>query len=120
MNIHSLAVGLVGLVNTNRNIVHKKYSGLVQNAHYERTPSYTETTILAQVQALSSEQLKTVNHLNLQGEMYSLITDVELRGVSRVDQQGGDMVFFDNYNWLVVNVDETFTDHCMAIVQKQL
>ena len=120
MNIHGLAVGLVGLVNANRDIIHKKYNGLTQNDHFEQTPNYTEVTIQAQIQALSSDQLKAVNHLNLQGELYSVITAAQLRGVSRVDQQGGDLLFFDGYNWLVVNVDETFTDHTLATVQKQL
>ena len=120
MNIHGLAVGYVGIVNTNRTITLKRYTGITQNDHFERVPSYTSTTILAQVQALSSDQLHTANNLNFQGEMRSVICADELRGVSKPDQKGGDMLNFDSHDWLVVHVDETFPDHCKAIVQKQL
>lgn len=119
MNLHGLAVGLVGMVNANQDITHKKYNGVSQNSYFEQTPSYTESTIKAQVQALSSDQLQAVNNLNLQGEMYSVITAVALRGSSKPDQQGGDLLFFEGYDWLVVHVDETFSDHCKAVIQKQ-
>jgi hypothetical protein len=120
MNIHGLAVGYVGIVNTNRTITLKRYTGITQNDHYERVPSYTSTTILAQVQALSGDQLREINHLNVQGEMRSVICADELRGVSKPDQKGGDMLNFDGHDWLVVHVQETFPDHTMAIVQKQI
>jgi hypothetical protein len=120
MNLHGLAVGYVGIVNANRSITLKRYTGITQNDNFEREPSYTSTTILAQVQALSSDQLHTASNLNLQGEMRSVICADELRGVSKPDQKGGDMLNFDGHDWLVVHVQEMFSDHTMAIVQKQV
>ena len=120
MNLHGLVVGLVGNVNANRTITLKRFDGMQQNQYFERSANYVESQILAQVQALSSDQLHAVNNMNLQGEMRSVFTSEQLRGVSKPDQKGGDILNFDGHDWLVVHVNETFPDHTNAIVQKQL
>ena len=120
MNLHNMAVGLVGIVNANRDVTHRSCTGETQNDHYERVPIYSDSTIKAQVQALSSEQLSVVNNLNFQGEMYSIITAKQLKALSRIDQSGGDLIVFDESTWLVIHIDETFSDHTKAIIQRQL
>lgn len=120
LNLHGMANPVIQSVLENINVTLKRYSGIVQNDYFERVPSYNTSTVSMSVQALSSEQLRTMNNLNIQGEMYSVISPIELRGASRVDALGGDILTFKNADWLVVHIDETYPDHCKAVVQKQL
>lgn len=120
LNLHGMANPVIQSVLQNINVTLKQYAGLVQNAYFERVPSYNTSTVSMSVQALNSEQLTFVNNLNIQGDMYSVISPVELRGANRVDGLGGDILTFYGADWLIVHIDETYPDHCKAIVQKQL
>jgi hypothetical protein len=120
LNLHSIANPVIQSVLENTAVTLKRYAGLTQNSYYERTPSYTTSTVSMSVQALNSEQLRTMNNLNVMGDMYSVISPVELRGANRVDGLGGDLLNFMGHDWLVVHIDELYPTHCKAIVQKQL
>lgn len=120
MNLHAIANPVIQIVLQNTDVALKSFAGILQNEYFERVPSYNVSIVSMNCQDLSSEQLRIMNNLNIQGEMKIVISPVALKGVSRVDQLGGDILNFDGYDWLVVHVDETFPDHCKAIVQKQL
>lgn len=119
MKIHSIAVNLVGIVNPNQIIILRKYDSTIQNAHYEKEKIYIDSEVKAQVQAISSSQLKVLEHLNIQGESHSLITKAEIRAISQPDKYDGDIVIIKEQEFLVVSISETFHDHTQAIVVKQ-
>ena len=120
LNLHGMANPVIQSVLENTSVTLKKFSGITQNAFFERVPSYTTSTVSMSVQALNSEQLHTMNNLNIMGEMYSVISPVQLNGANRADNKGGDLLNFMGHDWLVVHIDETYPTHCKAIVQKQL
>lgn len=67
----------------------------------------TALVILAQVQALSSRDLRQIEGLNLQGTLRSIYLNGALDGVVRVLLKGGDLVTLsDGSVWLVTLVPE--------------
>jgi len=120
MNLHAMANGVIQNVLVNTTVTVSRSTGWTQNSDYERVPTYTTLTASMSVQALSSEQLKVVNNLNLQGEMYSVVSPIALIGIDRATGKGGDLLTFNGTTWLVVHIDETYPDHTKAVIQKQL
>ena len=120
MKIHTLANRLIVNVNPNIKATLKKFTGLVKNEFYEQTPTYIESEIIVQAQALSGDQLKMVDFNQFQSELMSVITSEELKGVSKPDQYGGDILSFNGHEWLVIMINETYHDHTKAVVMKQV
>lgn len=125
MNLRQLANPLTQTINPNTSITWKQSTGYVTDSAGRRVPTYTSTTIDAQIQPLSSSDLKHVDGLNMQGIMRSVILYGNVAGISRADQQGGDILVFPeipgatNRNWLVTQVMETWPDWCRVIVTMQ-
>jgi hypothetical protein len=77
-------------------------TGVTQNADFTRVPTYSTTSMLGQVQALTSAELAQVDGLNIQGEKLAIYVNGNLEGVSRPDGAGGDLVTLpDGSVWLV-------------------
>jgi len=125
MNIRQLANMNTQRVNPNQTITWKQSTGYVTDAAGRRVPTYTSTPIDAQVQPLSTSDLKHVDGLNMQGIMRSVILYGNVAGISRADQQGGDLLVFPempnatNRNWLVTKVMEQWPEWCRVIVTMQ-
>ena len=67
----------------------------------------TAFTILAQVQALSTRDLRQIEGLNLQGTLKALYVSGDLTGVVRATLKGGDLVTLpDGTVWLITLVPE--------------
>jgi hypothetical protein len=70
----------------------------------------TSLTVLAQIQALTTRDLRQMEGLNTQGEMRSIYVSGTLNGVVRVLLKGGDLVIFpDGTVWLVSLVPEPWS-----------
>lgn len=69
----------------------------------------TSMTIVAQVQAQSSGDLRHTDAINLQGDHRVLYSSFDIRGIVRVTLRGGDMVVLpDGSTWLVQQPIEPF------------
>ena len=119
MNLHSMVVGVVGVVNPNKEVMLRRFVAITQNAYYEKEATYIDIIIKAQIQGLTSYQLKVMAYLKLHGEAYSLITSEVLQAGSTVEQKGGDIIVYNEQDYLIVHVGETFHDHTAAIMVKQ-
>ena len=107
MNLHQKASGVIARINPMQSITVRRSTGFTQNADFTRVPTYSTTTMLGQVQALTSAELAQVDGLNLQGEKLALYVNGNLAGVSRPANTGGDLVTLPDASvWLVVLVDE--------------
>ncbi len=107
MNLHSRVSGIIARVNPMQTVTVRHATGWTQNADFTRVPTYSTTTMLAQIQALTAAELSQVDGLNLQGEMLAIYVNGNLEGVSRPDNAGGDLVTLaDSSVWLVVKIDE--------------
>ncbi len=107
MNLHQRVSGIIARVNPMQTVTVRHSTGWTQNADFTRVPTYSTTTMLAQIQALTAAELAQVDGLNLQGEMLAIYVNGNLEGVSRPDNAGGDLVTLaDSSVWLVVKIDE--------------
>lgn len=107
MNLHQRVSGIIARVNPMQTVTVRHSTGWTQNPDFTRVPSYSTTTMLAQIQALTAAELTQVDGLNLQGEKLAIYVNGNLEGVSRPDNAGGDLVTLPDASvWLVVLVDE--------------
>jgi hypothetical protein len=107
VNLHQRVSGVIGRVNPPLTVTVRHATGVTKNADFTRTPTYSTTTMLGQVQALTAAELAQVDGLNIQGEKLAIYVNGNLEGVSRPDNAGGDLVTLpDGSVWLVVLVDE--------------
>lgn len=61
------------------------------------------------MQALSFDELKQVDGLNIQGEKRAMYVNGDFAGIQRPDNQGGDLITLpDGSKWLIVLVLENW------------
>jgi hypothetical protein len=109
VNLHQRVSGIIARVNPMQTITVRHSTVFTQAADYTRAPTYSTTTMLGQVQALTSAELAQVDGLNLQGEKLAIYVNGNLEGVSRPDNAGGDLITLPDASvWLVVLVDENW------------
>lgn len=121
MDLHGMARGQVSAVNPETAAVLYQSTGYLTNADGSRSPQYQITSANLQVQALSTDDLKHVNSLNITG----IVRKVYLPGsqwssVVRAALRGGDIFVFGGHEWLVSTVSESWPDWASVIVTQQI
>ena len=125
LDLFGLTNSAIQSLNVNQSITWVQNTGYTTNAAGKRTPTTTNVTIAAQIQALSGEALRHAENLNLQGVMRSVYMYGNPQGVERVDSKGGDVLQFAEIpggnlaNWLVTSVVETWPTWAHVIVTLQ-
>lgn len=122
MNLHAVAGPAVAVVNPTILGTLKVSTGNTTNADFSRTPTYaTYANIPMQVQALSGEEIRHVDALNIQGVVRSVWMNGNVEGLDRAAGKGGDLLVFNGQTWLVVAVSETWdaSGWCHVIVKLQ-
>jgi len=84
-----------------------------------RTSSYETLSGPAQVQDLSTDDLRLTEGLNLQGIHKVVYLNGSWAGIVRADTKGGDVFILQNTEWLVTNVPESWPDWTKVIVTRQ-
>jgi len=85
-----------------------------------RVPNYeTIPGVPMQVQALTVDDLKKAEGLNIQGIRQAIYLNGNWSGVDRVDKLGGDLIVLDGKTWLVTMVLESWPDWCKVMVTLQ-
>lgn len=113
MNLHGAVRGAITSVNPDITAQFQASTGPgTPDASGNVTPMYAApVAVRCQVQPLSRGDLRQVEALNLQGEFRAIFMFGNPQGVVRVNQQGGDLLTFPQFQgeapsvWLVVNVD---------------
>lgn len=109
MNLNGIVSAAISAVNPRLQVTVSRSTGYTTNADFTRTPTYSTSALLGQVQALTSKELDQVSGLNLQGEKLAIYADGLLEGVSRPDGVGGDTLTLpDGSTWLVALVLENW------------
>lgn len=123
MNLHGLVRGAIGAVNPDIKVRFLRSIGATSNSAARRVPQYSGMrTVNAQVQPLSSRELRHLQSQNIQGVMRSVYLYGDVEGVVRVNQRGGDLLQFpivpgdEILDWRVVEVFETWPDWCRVAV----
>lgn len=108
MNLRKIANSATQAINQNTSASLRVFSGLATNPDGSRVPTYlAPVTIQAQRQALTADELKQVDGLNLSGQKYGFYLEGSILGVLRADNRGGDLLTMPNGNiFLIVQVLE--------------
>jgi len=110
VNLHAIVSAAVSAVNPMLTVTLRQSSGYTTNDDFTRTPTYTTTTLQGQVQALTARELEQVDGLNLQGQKQAIYVNGQLKGASRPDGAGGDLLTLpDGSVWIVAVVLEDWS-----------
>lgn len=63
----------------------------------------------AQLQPIPSEELKHINNYNASSVYYDLYIDGDWHSLNRADEKGGDLIYFDGFEWLVISRPEAYS-----------
>jgi hypothetical protein len=124
-DVRMIANQVSQVTNPNISVTWLKSTGYTTSASGARTPTTTSQVISAQVQGLGSEDLKHTDGLNIQGVMRSVHIFGNVQGVVRIDQQGGDILQFQELpggairNWKAIQVMETWPTWSRVLVALQ-
>lgn len=120
MDLNGLANGVAEVVNPNIPVSIQASAGYSIGAGLKQVPAYaTSVSGFAQVQELSSSELKQVEGLNIQGVMRKLYLRSPLNAVIRPDSKGGDLVTIAGQVWLVMKTLELWPTWCSALIVLQ-
>jgi hypothetical protein len=119
MNLHQIAAPAIDMVNPFVTIQIKRNTGYTTNPDGSRVPTYTLLSGPAQVQDLTTGDLQRVEGLNLQTSSKKVYINGNWAGVVRADATGGDIFIYNNTEWLVTQVPESWPDWTCAIVTMQ-
>ena len=120
MNLHALVSGYIGMVNPFIRAELLRSTGYTTNPDGTRTPTYDVIhNGLIQVQSLSSDDLKQIEGLNIQGSKNGVYLNGDWNGVVRVSRAGGDLLKFNDQTWLTVTVLESWPDWSKLLVVLQ-
>jgi hypothetical protein len=120
MDLNGLANQAVEVVNANIPVSIQASTGYTIGAGLKQVPSYAAAVSgFAQVQELSSSELKQTEGLNIQGVMRKLYLRSPLNAVIRPDSQGGDLVMIAGQIWLTVKTLELWPTWCSSLIVLQ-
>lgn len=116
MNLRATANILTQAVNPNIEAVLQVNIGTNTATDYSRDPLYAEPAgCIVQAQSLSKKEIEHLDSLNLSNATQGIYANVQLTGVDRVDQSGGDLLTYTDPAsgtrnvWLVIAVLEAWT-----------
>lgn len=110
MNLHGIVSAAIGSVNPFTPAVLRQSTGYTTAPDGTQVPSYTDTPLMVQVQAFSTDELRQLDGLNIQGNSTSIYVGGNWNGIIRTERQGGDLVVMKGQTWLVVKVLEDWPD----------
>lgn len=115
--MHSIVRGAITSVNSDITALLRRSTGYTTGANGKQVPVYAaDVSGRAQVQALSSTELKHLSDLNIQGVARKVYLYGDWGGPVRTDATGGDLLLFPrvrggaNSVWKIVTTFETWSD----------
>lgn len=121
MDLQGLANPVANSVNPNTFVSVQASSGYSNSGPgYRQVPAYAPAvTGFAQVQELTSSELRQAEGMNLQGALRTIYFRGNLNGVIRPDRKGGDLVTINGQVWLVVKTLESWPTFSKALIVLQ-
>lgn len=127
-----MAINLRGIANSvtqvlNPNVFAQLWSstGATTSESFKRTPNYSKSTIVIQLQAMDDEDLKQMDSLNIQGVHRKVYCTPQVLAAIRVDRKGGDLLVFnigicpEGTTWLCTHVLERWSNWCTFAITLQ-
>lgn len=109
MNLHSVVSGAVAAVNPFTQVTLKRDVGFTENPDFSRSPKYECLPVSAQIQAMTSDDVKILSDIGIQGYKRKIYLFGSFSGIIRGLQKGNDLIIFpDKSEWKIVYVFEDF------------
>lgn len=107
MNLHNLVASAVAQINPTLTATLKTSTGSTINADGSRSPTYSISNVTVQIQALTYQDLKQIDGLNIEGLRQSMYMNGDTSAIIRVNDKGGDVITLTTGEvWLVAQVLE--------------
>ena len=120
IDLRSIANTAIQSINPDITVEVWKSTGYVIGPGLKQIPSYAAPISgPAQIQALSSDELKQMDGLNISGVMKVIYFKGALNGVVKPESKGGDLVKFDGKTWLITRVLENWEVWTKAVITYQ-
>lgn len=121
MNLHRIVKSAISSINPFIPAVVKVSDGFEVGPGRKQVPKYLpDQAVSIQLQPLSSDDLKHVDGMNLQGLLKSIHVDGNYYGVNREKAIGGDLFIIGSEIWLVIGPLELWPQWCRLLVQLQV
>lgn len=120
MNLHGIVSGAIGAVNPFVPGAMRVSTGYTTSASGKRTPTYSDTPVSVQLQALGYKDLQQIDGLNMQGVVKAAYVNGNFNGVNRPKNQGGDLLVVGTDTWLIVQPLEEWPGWCKFVVNLQV
>lgn len=122
MNLHGIVAGAIGTVNPHVPITLRVSLGYSTGADGLQSPSYqTFTNLIAQVQELTTRDLRQLEGLNVQNSERKIYMSGSASAIVRVNRKGGDLITLpDGTVWLITAVLEQWPDWCAVSATLQV
>jgi hypothetical protein len=126
MNLQAIANSVISAVNPNVAATLFISTGNTVDSNFVQQPTYDKLVVSAQVQPLTSGDIRQLDALNIQGAQKAIYLNGTALGISRVKQRGGDLIVFANgvmpegNTWLVLaSLEQWATTWCKVAVVLQ-
>lgn len=121
INLHGIVSGVISAINPNERVTYRRSLGSTTNADGSQTPVYDSgTSVMAQVQETTTDDLRKSDGLNLQGQKLKAWLDGSMSGVVRQSGRGGDLIVrADGSTWLVANIIEQWATWVAVLMVRQ-
>ncbi|MGC6389651.1 hypothetical protein ACMV8I_18600 [Ewingella sp. S1.OA.A_B6] len=121
MNLHRAVRGAIGSINPFIHAIVQVSDGFEIGPGRKQIPKYLpDQPVSIQLQPLSSDDLKHVDGMNLQGLLKSIHVDGNYYGVNREKAIGGDLFIIGSETWLVIVPLELWPQWSRLLVQLQV
>lgn len=119
MNLNAIANAVVVAVNPNVAATLFISTGNTVDSNFVQQPTYDPIVVSAQVQPLTSGDIRQLDALNIQGAQKAVYLNGTALAISRIKQRGGDLIVFANgvmpegNTWLVLaSLEQWATTWC--------
>mgnify|MGYP001617856700 CR=1 FL=1 len=115
VNIRPVANMMIQSINPDVQATVRRSTGYTTLPSGKRTPTYADSPITLQVQALSKSEIQHLDGLSIQGTARAIYFDGAVFGLVRAQQKGGDVIIFpagtlpEGDEWLCVHVLEQWS-----------
>ena len=113
MNLHEIVSSAINAVNPFQTITIKSRGGYFVNEYGEREALDNITmTCKADIQPVSSEDIKFINNYNQSSIYKSFYVSMEVHGINRPLAKSGDVVTWNGQTYYVVSLKEDWYETC--------
>lgn len=113
MNLHEVVSSAINAINPFQEISITSRGGYFTNEYGEREALDNETiTVMADVQPISSEDIKFINNYNQSSIYKSFYVSSDVHGINRPMAKSGDIVKWNGQTYYVSSLKEGWYDTC--------